>query len=137
VGVDPRLGKELGRLPGPGLRARVIEDIQERVHVLGLEASAEIAGGGGIGDAAGAKGVEEHLVVAAQFDVFQAGAIAQSVVGEVEDVIRLVVRQVDAQQVQSAVDGLGQPKLAHQQVHGTDAAVADTAAALADYILDV
>ena len=66
----------------------------------GCEAAAEVAGGGRIGDAAGAQGVEEDLVVAAQFEVLQAGAVAQGVVGEVEDVIGLVVGQVDLEQVQ-------------------------------------
>ena len=115
--------KNVVRLPGPGLDADVVEDVQERVHILGLEAPAEIAGGGRIGDAAGAQGIEEDLVVAAQFDVLQAGAVAQGVVGEVEDVIRLVVRQMDLEQVQPVVDGLGEPELAHQEVHGADAAV--------------
>ena len=48
----------------------------------GVEAAAEVAGGGRVGDAAGAEGVEEDLVVAAQFEVLQAGAVAQGVVGE-------------------------------------------------------
>jgi hypothetical protein len=59
--------------------------------MLGLETPAEVSGGGRIGDAAGAQGIEEDLVVATQFDVFQAGAIAQGVVGEIEDVIRLMI----------------------------------------------
>jgi hypothetical protein len=63
VEIDPRLGKELRQLPGPSLDADVVEDVQERVHVLGLEAPADIPGGGRIGDAAGAQGVEEDLVV--------------------------------------------------------------------------
>ena len=36
-----------------------------------------------------------------------------------------------------SVDGLGEAELAHQQVHGADAAVADAAAAVADFVLDV
>jgi len=107
------------------------------MHVLRREAPAEIAGRGRIGNAAGTQGVEEDLVVAAQFDVLQTGAVAQGVVSEVEDVIRLVVGQVDLEQVQVPVDGLGEPELAHQEMHGADAAVANAAAAFADFVLDV
>jgi hypothetical protein len=54
------------------------------------EAAAEVAGGGRVGDAAGAQGVEEDLVVAPQLDVLQAGPLAERVVGEVEDVVGFV-----------------------------------------------
>jgi hypothetical protein len=74
---------------------------------------------------------------APKFDVFQAGAVAQGIVGEVEDVIGLVVRQVDLEQVQAAVEGLGEAELAHQEVNGTNAPVADAPAAVADFIRDV
>src|SRR5580658_1805958 len=90
VGIDARLLEELVPLICPGLLADVVEDVEKRVHILGLEASAEIAGGGWIGNAAGARGVEEDLIVAAQLDVSRAGAVAEGVVGEVEDVIRFV-----------------------------------------------
>jgi hypothetical protein len=107
------------------------------MHVLGLEASAEIPGSGRVGDAAGAQGIKEDFVVAAQFEVLQTGAVAQGIVGEVEDVIRLMVGQVKLEQVQAAIDGLGQAELTHQEVHGTDATVADAAAAVADFVVDV
>ena len=54
----------------PGL----VEDVLEGLDVVGGEAAAEVAGGGGVGDAVGAEGVEEDLVVAPQFDVLEAGA---------------------------------------------------------------
>src|SRR5438046_10305731 len=62
-------------------------------------------------DTAGAQGIEEHLVVAAQLDVLQTGAVAQGVVGEVEDVIRLVKGQVDLEQAQPVVDGVDEREL--------------------------
>ncbi len=72
------------------------------------EAAAEVAGGGGVGDAARAEGIEEGVVVAAEFDVLEAGAVAQRVVGDVEDVVGLVIGEMDLEQVQALVDGLGQ-----------------------------
>ena len=50
---------------------------------------------GGIGNAAGAQGVEIVDIIASQFDVLLAVAAAQSVEGEVENVIGLVIRQTD------------------------------------------
>ena len=103
----------------------------------GCEAAAEVAGRGRIGDAAGAEGIEEDFVVAAQFDVLQTGAVAQGVVGEVEHVIGFVIRQMDLEQVQAAVDGVDQAELPGQEVDGADAAVGDAAAAVADFVVDV
>ena len=62
-----------------------------------------------------AQGVEEDFVLAAQFHVLQAGAVAQSVVSEVEHMIGLVVRQVDFQQLQPPVDGVDQADLPGQR----------------------
>ena len=72
-----------------------------------------------------AQGVEEDFVVAAQFDVFQPRAVAQGVVGQVQHVIRLVIGQMDFQQVHAAVDGLDQPDLLRQPMHHADATHAD------------
>jgi hypothetical protein len=46
-------------------------------------------------------------------------------------VIGFVIRQVDLEQVQPAVDDLGESELAYQEVHGADAAVADPPTPLA------
>ena len=105
--------------------------------VGGLEASAEVAGRGRIGNAVGAESVEEDLVVATQFDVLQAIAVAKGVVGEVEDVIRFVIRQMDLEQVQPLVDGVDEANAFGEKVKGADAAVSDGAVALADLVMDV
>ena len=83
----------------------------------------------GIGDASRTQGIEEGLVVAAQFDVLKAGAVAQSVVGDVEDVVGLVIGQMDLEQVQMAVDGLGQAEFLSEQVDGADATASDATVA--------
>ena len=51
-----------------------------------------------------AQGVEEVDVVAAQLDVFEVAALAQGVVGEVEDVIGLVIGQMDFEQFEVLID---------------------------------
>ena len=117
----------------PGL----VEDVLEGLDVVGGEAAAEVAGGGGVGDAVGAEGVEEDLVVAAQFDVVEAGAVAQGVVGEVQDVVSLVVGEVELEQVESLVDGLGQAELPDQELDGADAAAGDGPGLGGDLVVDV
>ena len=92
VHVEDGLLEEAVGLLRPDADADVVEDVLQGVDVDAGEAAAEIAGRGGIGNAAGAEGVEEDFVVAAQFDVLQTSAVAQGVVGEVEDVIGFVVR---------------------------------------------
>jgi hypothetical protein len=114
-----------------------VEGVLQGANGGDVEAAAEVAGGGGIGEAAGAQRVEEGLVVPAQLDVPQAGAFAQGVVGEVEDVIGLVVGQVELEEDQAPVDGVDEAELAGQGVNGTDAPVGDAAVAVADLETDV
>ena len=137
VHVNGGLLEEGVRLSGPDLDADVIEDILERLYTRFGEAPAEVTCGGWIWDATSAEGIEEDFVVAAQFDVLQACAVAQSVVGEVENVIRLVEGQVDLEQMQAIVDSVDQTDLTNQEVNGADAAVADAATAIADLVVDV
>src|SRR3954451_6716025 len=99
--------------------------------------AAEVARGGGAGDAVGAEGVEEDDVVAPQFDVVEASAVAQGVVGEVEDVVTLVVGEVELEQVESFVDGLGQSEFPHQELNGTDPAAGDGPGLIGDLVVDV
>jgi hypothetical protein len=117
--------EEVGRLLLPDLQPGLIEDILKDLDVVGGEAAAEVAGGGGVGDAVGAQGVEEDDVVASQLDVVETGAVAQGVVGEVEDVITLVIREVILQQVESFVNGLGEPEFPHEKLNGADPAAGD------------
>jgi hypothetical protein len=62
--------------------------------------------------------------------------VAQRVVGDVEDVVGLVIGQVDLEQVQSFVDGLGQPDLLSESVNESDAAVGDGPVAARHVVVD-
>lgn len=86
-----------------------------------LESSGEVVGGSGIGNAARPKGVEEGIIVAATLDVLKARAVAQWVVGDVEDVVGLVIGQTDFEQVKTLIDGLGQAESVCEHVDGPDA----------------
>ena len=72
VDVEDRLVEELGGLLGPDPQPRLIDGVHQG-HDVGLgEAAAEVARGGGVGDALGAQGVEVDLVVAPQLEVLDA-----------------------------------------------------------------
>jgi hypothetical protein len=83
------------------------------------------------------EGVEEVLVLAAQFDVLKAGAVAKGVVGDVEDVVGFVVGQVNDQEVELAVNGVDEAELSCQGMDGADAAVSDAADAAGGLIVNV
>ena len=110
-----------------------------RVQTSGsVKAPAEVAGGGGVGNALGAQGVEEGFVLAEGSRSSRQVAAGQDVVGEGQHVVGLVVGQMDLEQVESAVDGARcRPQLPGQQVDGPDAAAGDAAVAGGEFIVDV
>ena len=122
-------------LPGP--QPGLVEGVHQLLDVALGEAAAEVPGGGRVGDAFGPEGVEVDLVVAADFEVLQAAAAGQEVVGDVQDVVALVIRQVPLQQVEVPVDVLDQPELPGQEVDGPDAAGCDGPDLLGDLVVDV
>ena len=91
VRLDDGVLQEGRRLPLPDLHPLLVDDALELVDVGGAEAAQEVASGGRVGDALGAEGVEVVLVGAEQFEVLQALAAGQDVIGEVEDVVGLEV----------------------------------------------
>ena len=112
------------RLPGPDLLPHVVEG---RLQVVAGPARSKRRQKSpavvGSGIRWRAKQVEIGLVLPPQFEIFQAGAAAQRVVGQVEHVVRLVIRQMDLEQMQPLVDRLGQTQLRDQLVDQPDAAV--------------
>ena len=115
---------------------RRVEGVLKSIDVGLGESSAEVAGGGGVGDAPRSQHVEEGIVVAAEVDVLQAGAVAERVVGDVEDVVGLVVGEMDFQEVKALVNGLGQAELVCEHVESPDAAVGDGSVALGNIVVD-
>src|SRR5512135_21303 len=78
-----------------------------------------------VGDAVGPEGIEVDLVVTPDFEVFQATAAGQEVVGDVQDVVALVIRHMPLEEVAVLVDVPHQADLAGQEVDGPDAAGCD------------
>ena len=76
--------------------------------------------GSGIRSALG--GVEINLVVTSQFEVFDPLTAGEGVEGNVQDMIRLVIREMDLEQVKIGVDVVNQAGPTRQEEHGGDAA---------------
>ena len=137
VHVDHGLLEERGGLLLPDVEPRLVDRVEQAADMLlAAEAAAEIARGGGVGNGLRTDGVEERFVVAPQFDVLQTGSFAQRVDGEVEDVVRLVIRQVDVEQTDVPVDGLDQSGAMGDPEHQRNAAVSDAAAAVGQRVLE-
>ena len=84
------------------------------------EAAAEVSRRRRVGDALRAQRVEIALVVAQEFQVLQAIAAADHVIGDVQHVIALVVRQMNLQKVQVLIDRLDQADPAGQQMNAPE-----------------
>jgi hypothetical protein len=137
IGIeDSQVEEGLGLLP-PNADTGVIEDILKKIDVLDAKAPAEISRRGWVGDAVCAESIEENSVVAAQFNVLQAIAVAQGIDGNIEHVIGLMVGQVDLQQVEPPVDSFDQTDALGKQVKGADAAKRQTTHALGNLVGNV
>src|SRR3982751_4115269 len=72
VGVEDGAVEEPRGLFGPDAAAGAVEGLHEGQDVGLGEAAAEVARGGGVGDASGAQGVEEGLVVEPELEGLKA-----------------------------------------------------------------
>ncbi len=135
IGFNPRFREELRRLLRPHLKPCRVERLLQGDQVLRLEPAAEIAGRGGIGRTLGPQQVQIGFVLPPQFEVFQASAAAQCVVGQVEHVIRFVIGQMHLEQMQLTIDLLGQPQVAHHLMDQADPAAAGADDAVRHFIL--
>src|SRR5690606_29104912 len=114
----------------PDIGPNLVDDTHQPPDRLFVEAAAEVAGRGRVGDRAGAQHVQEGGVVATDLDVVQDLPAAQDVVGDIEHVVRVLVRASSLQDAELRIDHLGQPSLPHQLVDRGEAAVWHRASAL-------
>ena len=137
VGLDDRLGEELGRLLGPDPQPRLIDRVHQVEDIGWGEAAAEVPLGGRVGDAFGTQGVEIDLVIAPQFEVLEAQAADEDIEGDVQDVVGFMVGQMPLEEVELAIDLLDEIDLLSQEEEGTDAAGPEPAGALGVVIMDI
>ena len=121
----------------PDLHANFVERVHQGIDLITVEAAAEVAGRRWIGDAAGADRVQVHRVVSQQLKMLKPSAACQVVVGDVQHVIRFVVRPIHLQYVQPLVDRFGQPELLRQQLHCPDASAGNRPRSVGKLVVDV
>ncbi len=92
-------------------------------RMLARKPPTEVTGRGRVRNPLGAEQVEIGLILAAKLQVFQTRSLAERVVRQARHVIRLVIRQINLEQVQPPVDRLRQSQHANELLHETDAAV--------------
>jgi hypothetical protein len=69
--------------------------------------------------------------------VFEAATPGQEVVGDVQDVVALVIGQVPLEQVEALVDVPDEPEPLCQEVHRPDAARCDRPGPIGDLVVDI
>ena len=137
VSVEHRFVEELRGLLSPDRKANLIDRAHQVLDGRLREPPAEVPRGRRIGDPLRPKSVEIHLVVAAQLNVLQTRPSTQRVVGDVQHVVRLVVRQMHLEHLDSLVEGGDQPRASREQVHHPDPADPQSAISLRHVIVDV
>ena len=91
IGIDNRFLEERLRLHLPDLKPCGVEHVLQTIDVGRVKTAAEVARGGGIGDAACAQGVEVGLIATQKFQVLQACPSGEQVVGDIEHVVGLEI----------------------------------------------
>jgi hypothetical protein len=79
----------------------------------------------------------EQLILAEQFQVQEAGAAGQDVVGEVEHVVGLMKGEVALEQMEVGVEGIGQAQALDQQPTGAQATEAAATHLVGDVVVEV
>jgi hypothetical protein len=125
VGVEEGFIEEVVGLLLPDPQPGLVEDAHQPLDIGLGETTAEVPGGSRVGDASCPQGIQVDLVVASDLDVLQVTAAGQEVVGDVRDVVALVIRQVQLQEVEALVDVVDQSGPLGQEVNGPDAAGSD------------
>ena len=137
--VDVDVGdraQQVSPTPLPQRRPHRVDALHQFDDVRFGEATAEVPRRGRIGDQLRPQGVHVSRVVAQALDVFQPRAATHHVVGQVEHVVRLVIRQVHFQQMKLRVNRLRKSQLRHQAVHGRNAAKAHRVRVRTDLVVD-
>ena len=137
IGLDEGLAKEGLGLLFPDVLPHPIDDLHQGQHVFDRETPAEIPGRRGVGNPLRPQGVQIHLIVPQPFEVLQAVPVAQDVVGDIQHVIRLVVRQMALEQVQLLIERGNQPRPLGHQVQGPEAAIGKAPGSLGHLIMNI
>src|SRR5207244_7094894 len=101
----------------PYFEPRSIEAFLQRRNVRLSKAPREISGRRRIGYPFRSQSIQEHFILPAQFNIFQPLPSGYDIVGDVQHMVALVVRQVDFEQLQVPVQVLDQAQTLHHQMY--------------------
>ena len=137
VGVEDRLPEEVFGLLLPDPHPGVVEGLLQGIDTPDIESPAEVPARGRVGNPPGPEGVEISLVVPQELQVLEPRAARQQVVGDVQNVVRLAIGQVNLQQVETVVDLAVETQPFHQQMHRADSTRGDRPSSIRDLVVDV
>ena len=138
VHVD--VGHRRQQVPAPAPpqpRPHRVDALHQLDHVRLVVAPREVARRRRARNQLRSQGVHVGRVVAQGVEILQPRAPAQQVVGDVQHVVRFVVRQVPLQQLQPPVDLAVQPQLRHQPPDHSDSSVAHRVDPRPDLVADL
>ena len=122
----------------PDVQTYFIDGFLQKQNIrIGLEASAEVSGGGGIGKTLRSESIQNRLVGTEQFQILNATSIGQNVVSQGKNVVAFKIRHMPLKHVNIAVNGLRQTDLMGQQVYRPDATARDGTITVRKFIPDV
>ena len=112
LGIDARrLLKETTWLQTPGSSSDPIEGILKMLNELRREATTEVGSRRWIRHTSRPESIKIRLVIAQQFDVLQRATHTQLTVGDIQDVVGLMIGKMSLQNLEGGINLLGKPKL--------------------------
>jgi len=118
----------------PDADSHVIDDVHQPPDRFLVESPTVVPSRCRIWDRPRAQSIEEGSIVAPHFDVVEHPSTAQQVVGDVQDVIGVVVRLRLLEDAEPFVDLRGQPDRAHELMNRTDSAARNGLRAFGDVV---
>ena len=137
VAVDTGFVEELIGLLLPDFHASFVEDFLQGTDRVGIKPSAEVASSSRVRNPHRVKCIEISFIVAAILEMFQAGTARQNVVGDIENVIGLGVRQVKFQQRDAAIDLPGKFESIDHLMNQSDSTARNGLLSLCDFVMNV
>lgn len=92
---------------------------------------------GRVGYSLSLQSIEICFVIVEKFEVFDTFAAAENVIGEVENVVGFMVRQMELKQMKIFIQCFYETCLAGQLVHYADASADNTASSVSDLVVDI
>jgi hypothetical protein len=121
----------------PELRPDAIDPLHQLNYSAFTKPPGEIPGGGRVRDALNSQAVHEHFIVAPQFNIIKTRTTSKGVVSNIQNMVRLVIRQVPLEKVHLLINGIHKTALADKQVKNSDSTTINRTHPLGHLIMNV